>query len=277
MGSNVSNRNLTEQSKIQWKKDLKSKRKHNEDNFTPSRYKKPRRKLSCKQKKNIFQYEEIKSKTVTKEMFEHVECHCNLEYATLSEKERHIKLDHQGWFACPKCTMCFKNKVLQEKHTSTHSLSFICDICGYVGSTKSNLSEHVKGIHETNLVKCPECEKIFKNDQKLMHHKRKVHMARQCPICGEMFKTLRVHLNTVHKNDSEKKYQCQDCGKGFYDRSKLESHRMSIHIKSRPHRCRYGCDIGYNDVSNRNSHEKKRNMEDYLCSLSKLICCSLLN
>merc|ERR1711915_133013 len=36
--SNVSNRNLTEQSKIQWKKDLKSKRKHNEDNFTPSRY-----------------------------------------------------------------------------------------------------------------------------------------------------------------------------------------------------------------------------------------------
>ena len=91
-----------------------------------------------------------------------------------------------------------------------------------------------------------------------MHHKRKVHMARQCPICGEIFKTLRVHLNTVHKTDSEKKYQCQDCGKGFYDRSKLESHRMSIHIKSRPHRCRYGCDIGYNDVSNRNSHEKKK-------------------
>ena len=195
---------------------------------------------------------------VAKHKIDKFSCDCDIQLNSLAERERHMKVDHLGWFGCQQCILAFKNRDMQEKHTETHSVSFICDICGYVGNTKSNLSEHKKRIHETNIVKCPDCEKIFKNDQRLMHHKRKVHMARQCPICGEIFKTLRVHLNTVHKSDSEKKYQCQECGKGFYDRSKLESHRMSIHIKSRPHRCRYGCDIGYNDVSNRNSHEKKK-------------------
>ena len=37
----------------------------------------------------------------------------------------------------------------------------------------------------------------------------------------------------------------------------LESHRMSMHLKLRPHYCRYGCDMSYNDTSNRNQHEKR--------------------
>ena len=30
-----------------------------------------------------------------------------------------------------------------------------------------------------------------------------------------------------------------------------------MHLKTRPFNCRYGCDISYNDHSNRNAHEKK--------------------
>ena len=33
---------------------------------------------------------------------------------------------------------------------------------------------------------------------------------------------------------------------------------MNVHIRSRPYNCRYGCNMAYNDVSNRNSHEKKK-------------------
>ena len=220
-------------------------------------------------KNNNYQDRHKYDNHIAKHKIEKFTCDCDAQLSTLAEREKHMKVDHLGWFGCPQCLLCFKSKEIQEKHSDTHSLSFICDICGYIGNTKSNLAEHTKRIHETNPVKCPDCDKIFKNDQRLMHHKRKVHMARQCPICGEIFKTLRVHLNTVHKTDSEKKYQCQECGKGFYDRSKLESHRMSIHIKSRPHRCRYGCDIGYNDVSNRNSHEKKKHGGLFLPAVSQ--------
>jgi len=52
-------------------------------------------------------------------------------------------------------------------------------------------------------------------------------------------------------------FQCQDCGKGFMAPHKLEIHRMNIHLKLRPYKCRYGCAFSYNDSSNRNAHEKK--------------------
>ena len=41
------------------------------------------------------------------------------------------------------------------------------------------------------------------------------------------------------------------------EEKQLEIHRMNVHLKLRPHKCRYGCDISYNDTSNRNAHEKK--------------------
>ena len=62
----------------------------------------------------------------------------------------------------------------------------------------------------------------------------------------------------AHTPDEEKKYQCPDCGKGFLTNTVMEQHRMNVHLKLRPHSCRYGCDISYNDTSNRNQHEKKK-------------------
>ena len=32
---------------------------------------------------------------------------------------------------------------------------------------------------------------------------------------------------------------------------------MNVHLKLRPYECRYGCSFRYNDLSNRNAHEKK--------------------
>ena len=78
-----------------------------------------------------------------------------------------------------------------------------------------------------------------------------------CPECGERVRKLKAHILAVHTPDEMKKYQCQDCGKGFTFQNKLEVNRMNIHLKLRPYKCRYGCDISYNDTSNRNHHEKK--------------------
>ena len=79
-----------------------------------------------------------------------------------------------------------------------------------------------------------------------------------CPQCGLMVRLLDSHIMDVHTPDHMKTYQCPDCGKGFSSSTSLKTHRMNVHLKLRPYRCRYGCEDSYNDTSNRNSHEKKK-------------------
>ena len=67
---------------------------------------------------------------------------------------------------------------------------------------------------------------------------------------------MTVHMETVHKADHDKKFQCKDCVKGFIDKKSLQAH-MNIHLKVKPYRCREGCDMAYSDSSNRNQHERR--------------------
>ena len=66
------------------------------------------------------------------------------------------------------------------------------------------------------------------------------------------------HIQVIHTADSDKNFVCKDCGKGFIAKVKLDVHQMNVHLKLRPHSCRYeGCSVSFNDVSNRNQHEKR--------------------
>ena len=69
---------------------------------------------------------------------------------------------------------------------------------------------------------------------------------------------LKLHVKTVHGDNSKKKYKCVYCEKAFISKNMLDAHMMNIHIKTRPYSCRFGCDFSYNDISNRNSHEKMK-------------------
>ena len=85
-----------------------------------------------------------------------------------------------------------------------------------------------------------------------------------CPHCGVKVRRLDVHISAKHTPDHEQKYQCQDCGKGFGELRILKAHQMNVHLKLRPYNCRYGCDIAYNDISNRNQHEKRQHGKLYV-------------
>jgi len=136
----------------------------------------------------------------------------------------------------------------------------ICTLCGKV-VLSHRMNYHMTSEHEIRELKfkCELCEKLFVNRQSLRIHISLVHKEKSaCPHCGVKVRKLGLHIRTVHTQDAEKKYKCQDCGKGFVDVRTMKIHQMNIHLKLRPYSCRYGCDISYNDLSNRNSHEKKK-------------------
>ena len=119
------------------------------------------------------------------------------------------------------------------------------------------------------MVPCPDCGKMFK-DRYLKLHQRKVHSAAACEICGVVVKNVKHHMQGVHMADSDKRFHCKDCGKGFMCRVTMNNHRMNMHIKAQPYQCRYGCDNRYNDTSNRSAHERRRHGAVWTADHAKL-------
>ena len=76
-------------------------------------------------------------------------------------------------------------------------------------------------------------------------------------MCDKEVSKLKIHIETVHKDDNDKRYKCEQCNKGFFDRNRLDAHIMNVHLKLRPWKCRKGCDQSYNDRSNMIQHEKR--------------------
>ena len=104
---------------------------------------------------------------------------------------------------------------------------------------------------------CHQCDFRCTSKKDLRRHIETHEEKKPCPECGQKVRKLEAHIQTVHTPDEMKSQQCQDCGKGFFNLDELKKHRMNVHLKLRPYKCRYGCDVGYNDRSNRNQHEKR--------------------
>ena len=207
----------------------------------------------------------------------HMKCHverkhCNNIYSchlcvyvrkSKAQLLRHIRETHTHTDTHKKCDKC-KKKIRNEKfeqHRCDPITNYICNECGYSCKTRQNLYFHQKTVHE--IVKkdhiCQICGIGFYMKHQLTRHVKIIHEREktQCPECGLKVKKLESHMKRIHTPDEKKKFQCQDCGKGFAQKDSFEAHRMSMHLKLRPHKCRYGCDMAYNDVSNRNQHEKR--------------------
>ena len=80
----------------------------------------------------------------------------------------------------------------------------------------------------------------------------------ECHDCGVTIVGYRKYCRHRMKAHDKMRYECDQCDKKFISNSALKCHMMNVHIRSRPYNCRYGCNMAYNDVSNRNSHEKKK-------------------
>jgi len=201
---------------------------------------------------------------VKKHKLDEFSCECQETWENKAEKERHMKVKHEGYSQCTMCLLCVRNTTLldrhmEKKHNENNKSTHLCNECGKSFSSHARLYAHQQYVHDKDIVKCDVCDKEFVGRYSMKDHRRKIHGNKPpCHICGVMVSNLRVHMKTVHTDEKDKKYVCDICNKGFLMKSSFKSHNMSVHIKARPFICRYGCSFAYNDVSNRNSHEKKK-------------------
>jgi len=218
---------------------------------------------------------------VRKHKLDQFSCECQETWESKAEKERHMKVKHLGYSQCPQCYECFRkaNSLVlhtEQKHSESAKNSksgeqTVCHQCGKGFQSKESLHIHMQYVHNKEISNCNECGKDFEGPYRLKDHQRRVHRPKPCPICGNIFQNIRLHMHTVHREEKDKRHVCDICGKGFIDKGKLRCHNMSVHIKARPFNCRYGCSFSYNDLSNRNSHEKKKHgglFPDENCTLS---------
>ena len=62
----------------------------------------------------------------------------------------------------------------------------------------------------------------------------------------------------MHTSESDKKYLCDKCNKGFIDITRLKEHMRSVHTGERPFPCRYGCGYSCSSRGNMKKHEKAK-------------------
>eukprot|EP00088_Acartia_fossae_P035565 TRINITY_DN36672_c0_g1_i3.p1 TRINITY_DN36672_c0_g1~~TRINITY_DN36672_c0_g1_i3.p1 ORF type:complete len:638 (-),score=94.11 TRINITY_DN36672_c0_g1_i3:169-2082(-) len=201
-------------------------------------------------------------------------CDCQITFKNKQHKVHHIQTEHiKEMLGCDKCHfLCSQESTLREHVQKKHNRSeeteqiedtgkrLICDICGY--ETKSSkpgyLERHKARMHDPVLLQCPHCPAKF-NASALKQHVFNTHESNGiCNICGAQVKNIKRHMKNMHQPKELLKYKCQFCDRAFQWAQDIKKHVMNVHLKERPYKCRFGCEVAYNDSSNRNQHEKRK-------------------
>ena len=175
------------------------------------------------------------------------------------EKENHVT-------KCKDCKQILNNE-------EVHKCKYLCEEPGcedIIKYSKSYFNTHKYTFHGQESLTCEDCGETFKHSIILNIHKKKnCKLAEKtvCKVCGISVKRLNRHM-AQHIPEEQRGYVCHfdNCRKGFIQKNVLDQHLMNVHLKLRPYKCRYGCDFGYNDPSNRDSHEKKKHGKLYVSS-----------
>ena len=207
--------------------------------------------------------EKYEAKILSK--FERV-CKCKLDELTDSQKIKHFKVTHDIYEKCHKCNQLYI-KLFDEIHVCKSPKKVAKQTYNKKG-TVCGKKTHNAEFHSTTPATCHKgCGKTVRNQYTLKTHQCSMEMP--CPICGKVVTQISRHTRLWHTSDSEKKWKCEYCGKGFIDEGPLANH-TKIHLKLKPHKCRRGCELGFADPANRRQHEKRVHRDNTAIMENKL-------
>ena len=185
--------------------------------------------------------------------------------------------------SCPLCDNTFANKSAMKKHFELHSsnpqtcyickndgvmdifshvhkehkaiTNLVCFVCDKKFCTLRMLSDHFRGIHLGETVKCPQCDKRVSLSNYHRHIKEKHENRRKaCPHCGKEFapSNFTRHIRQVHDNEMGK---CPYCEK-LLSKSNISHHIKGVHLKITENCdiCNEEVRIGILSIHKRNVH-----------------------
>ncbi|CAG7728544.1 unnamed protein product [Allacma fusca] len=166
-----------------------------------------------------------------------------------------------------------------------------CMFCDDAFPSKAKLETHLKKAHSDesplngaktkkkravgqrrqDVLKCPQCQRIFNHRNSLVYHMRSHTGERphQCEMCGKSFfatSALKVHMRL---HSGEKPYKCESCGRNFRQWGDLKYHMISIHSDIRQYQCEFcGKDFArkYSLIVHRRIHTGERNYKCEFCN-----------
>ena len=102
----------------------------------------------------------------------------------------------------------------------------ICDKCSFTTYKAALYKSHIRlcGVNFT----CKICDMDFPKKYMNYHYKTKHegHQKAACKVCGRevQARQMKNHMRDNHLPESEKKFQCEVCQKGFRTLSKINRH-----------------------------------------------------
>lgn len=152
-----------------------------------------------------------------------------------------------------------------------------CERCPLVSfTTYEELQLHNKLVHEEifNPVICPQCTRMYKNEQDLQEHIKEAHSSQKlfCHFCKDAFERREELVEHLRNHEA---FYCKTCGKGYLMKSEYEEHCSThkTHSKVKTFKC-LGCCKSYASLHCLEKHSSKCdkvNDKIYECHLCKKI------
>lgn len=184
------------------------------------------------------------------------------------KREKRLSVKHAALGQCPECKRQFASSYHFNEHLKKTSRR-VCYHCFEI-IERDKLAQHLSETHDTELLCCSVCYKLFDEEEKLLRHVGAAHgpNSHQCQHCGQSFgsgRALRAHVFThtlfhcggcsssfesrkcfkyhgllcrgVSKSEPNETYVCHDCGKTYDKKASLRIHISQKHLHVLPYVC----------------------------------------
>ncbi|XP_059608058.1 myeloid zinc finger 1 [Phlebotomus argentipes] len=129
--------------------------------------------------------------------------------------------------------------VIQHGRSAGMPLYVRCPICQKEFKQKSTLLQHGCIHIESRPYPCPECGKRFRQQSHLTQHLR-IHTNEKpygCIYCPRFFRQRTILNQHIRIHTGEKPYKCTQCGKDFRQKAILDQHTRTHQVGDRPFCC----------------------------------------